>query len=127
MVDATAQRVTEYVLEQAGTGLRTVVILHENGFTPSYIRDDLKEQYDEAEYAKVIDTFRTERPFLAPDVENDPVGERRGILHYHENACVLQLPYSETESILISVSRDAGRELVGFIEACREIVQDSAP
>lgn len=122
MVDDAAQRLTEHVLEKAGDGLRTVIVVEESGFEVSYLREDLQETYTEREFAEVVDAFRLENPFLSPGLKHQPVGERRALVHYHENACIIQIPYSDTETILISLSREAGRDLVGFIESCRKVV-----
>lgn len=122
MVGDAAQRLTEHVLEKAGDGLRTVIVVNKGGFEVSYLRDDLRETYSREGFAEVVDAFRLEQPFLSPGVQHQPVGERRGLVHYHENACIIQIPYSETETILISLSQEAGRDLVGFIESCRQVV-----
>jgi hypothetical protein len=123
MVEETAKRLTEYVMDQAGDELRTVVIVDRDGMDVRYLREDLQQTYTEGTYATVVDSFRLNDPFWSPELESQPVGERRALLHYHERACVIQFPYSESETILISVSREAGRNLVGFIESCREIIQ----
>jgi len=126
MVEETARLLTEYVSDLVGDGLRTVVIVTEDDHTIHYLSDDLQREYTEEAYKEVVDTFRLEDPFLSDDLADTPVGERRALIDYHENACVIQLPFSETETILISVSRDAGRDLVEFIESCREIVRGDA-
>lgn len=74
----------------------------------------------------MVDTFRLEDPFLSPGIESRPVGERRGIVHYHENAFVIQFPVSASESILISLSPDAGRDLMDFLETCRQKVVENS-
>lgn len=122
MVEDAAHRLTEHVLEQAGDGLRTVIVVADSGFEVSYLRDDLQATYTKEGFAEVVDAFRLENPFHSPGLTHQPVGERRALVHYHENACIIQIPYSETETILISLSREAGRDLVGFIESCRNIV-----
>jgi hypothetical protein len=124
MVEETAERLAEYVYDRVGNGLRTVVIVREDDHEIRYLRDDLREEYTSDTYREVVDTFRLDDPFLSPGLTAKPVGERRALIDYHENACVIRLPYSESETILISVSRDAGRDLIEFIESCREIVRE---
>lgn len=124
MVEAAAQQLTEYVYNEAGDELRTVVIVREDGFDIQYLRDDLKETYDPAEYESVVDSFRLDEPYLSPETAEKPVGERNAILHYHENACVIQIPFSTSETILVSVSRQAGQQLVSFLERCRQIAAE---
>lgn len=122
MVEDAAKRLTEHVLEKAGDGLRTVIVVSESGYEVSYLREDLQETYSREGFAEVVDAFRLEQPFLSPGLQQQPVGERRALVHYHENACIIQIPYSKSETILISLSQEAGRDLVGFIESCRQVV-----
>ncbi|SDN15502.1 hypothetical protein SAMN04487949_3518 [Halogranum gelatinilyticum] len=124
MVQQAAQQITEFLRDRAGRGLRTVVIVRDENYDVHYLRSDLEAQYSDETFSEVVDIFRLDSPFLAPDVNSNPVGERRAIIHYHERAFIIQFPFSETESILISLSRDAGRDLLQFIEKCRSIVHD---
>lgn len=114
-----ARRVTEFLHDRIGTDLRTVVIIREEGHDIHYLREDLQERYDGETYGDVVDTFRLEDPYMSPGIEDRPVGERRGIVHYHEHAFVIQFPVSDGESVLISLSRDSGRNLLQFLETCR--------
>ena len=124
MVEETAQILAEYVYDLAGDGLRTVVIVTKDDHEIQYLRDDLKQNYTREGYTEVVDTFRLKNPFLSPDLAGKPIGERRAIINYHESACVIQLPFSESETILISVSRETAKDLIEFIESCREIVRE---
>lgn len=126
MVEDAAERLSEYVYDRVGDGLRTVVIIREDDYKVHYLSDKLKRRYTQEAYTEVVDTFRLENPFLSPGLSGKPVGERRALIDYHENACVVQFPYSESETILLSVSREAGRNLIEFVESCREIVRDQS-
>lgn len=125
MVEDAAQHLTDFVLEKAGDGLRTVLIVHDSGYDVSYLRDDLEKTYTTEGFSQVVDAFRLENHFLDPELKHQPVGERRALVHYHQNACVIQIPYTSTETILVSISREAGRDLVSFIDACRRVVEDT--
>lgn len=126
MVEETVERLTEYVYDRVGDGLRTVVIIREADYEITYLKDTLRQQYTKAEYTQVVDAFRLDDPFLSPGLSGKPIGERRALIDYHENACVIQFPYSETETILLSVSREAGQSLIEFVESCREIVREQS-
>lgn len=126
MVEETAKLLADYVHDRVGDGLRTVVIVNEDDYEIHYLNDGLRRDYTKGAFTEVVDSFRLEDPFQSPELAGKPVGERRAIIEYHENACVIQLPFSASETILISVSRDAGRDLIEFIESCREIVRDEA-
>ena len=123
MVEETAERLTEYLYDRVGDGLRTVVIVRDDDYAIHYLSDELRREYTNETYEAVVDTFRLESPFLSEELADTPVGERRALIDYHENACVIQFPYSASETILISVSREAGRDLIEFVEACRKIVE----
>lgn len=124
MVDDAAERVSEFLRDRVGDGLRTIVVVTEDGWRMAYLREDLKAEYDREGYSAVVDTFRLEGQVLAPETEGLPVGERRALVHYHENAFVIQIPFSRTESLLISLNDSAGASLMGFIEAIRDVVGD---
>lgn len=100
-----------------------MVVVHEDGLNVIHLREDSQREYTTERFAEVVDTFRIEEPLFSPGIEEDPVGERRALLPYHENACVLQLPYSNSVTILVSMGREAGRDLVEFVESCREILR----
>lgn len=119
MTDAGINRVTEYIRDQVGDGLRTVVVVRNDGWELHYLRSDLEDEYTEDEYTEVLTTFRFDESFLSPGTDKYPVGKRRAIVHYHENAVVLQFPLEEHDSVLVSLTPAAGRNLLSFIEECR--------
>lgn len=124
MVEFAAERLTEHLLERIGDGLRTVVIVRDEGYDVSHLREDLERRYSEDEFAKVVDSFRLREPFFDPGIRSSPIGERRAVVHYHSNAFIIQIPFSETDSILVSVTSESGRDLLQFIEKCRQIVKE---
>jgi len=87
MVEEIADLLTEYVYDLVGDGLRTVVIVRDNDHEIRYLKDDLQREYKKEAYAEIVETFRLENPFLSPALEGTPVGERRALIDYHENAC----------------------------------------
>ena len=126
MVEETAELLADYLYDRIGEGLRTVVIIRDDDYEIKYLNDALRQDYTKDTYTEVVDTFRLEEPFLSPGLSGQPIGERRALIDYHENACVIQFPYSEAETILLSVSREAGQDLIEFIESCREIVRENS-
>lgn len=124
MVQEAAERLTTHLRDELGDGLRTVVIVQEDGQEIHYLRNDLRGGYTEHEFAQVVDAFRLDDALIAPEIDDTPVGERRAVVHYHENAFVLQFPFSASESILISINSEAGRHLLQFIEDCRQLVHE---
>lgn len=86
------------------------------------LRDVVQNQYSQEAFSAVVDSFRLDEPFLNPGTHERPVGERKAIDHYHNKAYVLQFPFSEWDSILVSLEREAGRDLLEFIEECRKRV-----
>ena len=124
MARTAAERTAAFVHDRIGEGLRTVVLVNEDDWEVAYLRDDLKAAYGQETYTEVVDAFRLEKGFISPGTTDHPVGERRALVHYHENAFVLQFPFSQTETILVSVTNDAGRDLMGFIETVRQVVHE---
>lgn len=123
MVREAARRLTEFLRETVGDGLRTVVIVQPDDYTIHHLRDDLRSRYNETTYQQVVDSFRLNDPFFSPGIEGSPVGTRHAVVHYHENAFVFQFPFSAEETILASVAPEVGQDLLGFIEECRRFVQ----
>jgi len=83
------------------------------------LRDDPEREYDESTHGEVVEGFRLGESSPAPATGDRPVGERRAVVHYHENTFVLQFPLDGQRTVPASVTRDAGRELLGFVEDCR--------
>jgi hypothetical protein len=122
----TTKRLTKHLYDIVGDGLRTVVVVQHDDIDIEYLREDLEEKYTMEMFAEVIDEFRFEQPLMSPDVKGKPVGERRAVIHYHKNAFVLQFPRSASETILVSLSRDTGIQLLQFIENCRTILEEGS-
>ena len=122
MVKAAAERVTEYLRDLVDDDLRAVVIVAEDDYELHHLAPDLRAKYSKDTFGKVVETFQLKQPLFSPDIREYPIGERRAVVHYHEHAFVLQFPYSAERTILISVTREVGRDLLGFIEECRKLV-----
>jgi hypothetical protein len=122
MVEATAKELTHFLEKRVGNSLRTVVIVKEEGYSVVHINDKLREQYTQESFSDVVESFRLERPHLNPDTHERPLGERKALVHYHQQAFRLQFPFSARESILVSLDCETGRDLLVFIEECRKRV-----
>lgn len=127
MVQQAARDLTGYLKNRVGNNLRTVVITREEGYNIVHLHPELKRDYTEETFEEVVNSFRLKEPFLNPGTHERPIGERRAIVHYHEKAFVVQIPFSEADSILVSLSRETGQSLLQFIEECREqVVQNQS-
>lgn len=115
MVEQVAQRITDFYETALPMDSEQWLLSHD-GFDVSYLSDALRREYSRKTLGEVIDSFRLKNPLFNPGIAGKPIGEHRAIVHYHENAFVTQLPYSEASYILISVDPDVGRDLLGFIE-----------
>jgi hypothetical protein len=124
MTEAAARRIVEYLRDRIGRELRTVVIVREADWEIYYLRDDLQREYTRESFGEVVDHFQLDAPKQPPDVAEWPVGGRRGVVHYHETAFVVQFPVSDTERILISLTPEVGQDLLAFMEACRNLIED---
>lgn len=113
----------EFLQSRVGDHLRTVVILREARYDVVYLNDNIRDKYSRESFSDVVDAFRLDKPFLNPGTNQQPLGERKAVVHYHENAFVLQFPFSEDDSILVSLDRETGRDLLEFIEECRRRVE----
>jgi hypothetical protein len=120
------EQLATHLRDHLGDGLRTVLLVHDDGVEITYIRDDLEEEYTAETFAEVVETFQLDRPFMSPDSPEVPVGERTAVVHAHENAFVLQFPYSESTTVVASLSQDLGSQLLQFIENCRKVIEHGA-
>lgn len=122
MDETAAENLIEFVRGEAGEGLRALAIESEDGYAIEYLRNDLRQKYDEHSYSETIDHFRAEAPTGRSDLGDNPIGPSRALVHYHEHACIIQVPLSGSRTLWISVSRDVATALSTFVESCREIV-----
>jgi len=120
MHDVAITRFEEELVADLRDGLRTFVTITPDDFTVHYLSDELSRRYDEASFDAVLDEFRIDPSFLSADGGDYPIGDRRAIIYYHEHAFVLQIPAGGSRSHLISVTPDVGRDLMRFVERCRE-------
>lgn len=120
MSQRSAHQIADAVREQSGDDVRTVIAIDDDEWDVVYLRDDLKEAYDEAAFDRAVETFHAAAPAASKDVEALPLGGRKAAVYYHENAFVLQFWFDD-HRVLVSVSADAGRELFHFLEECRQL------
>lgn len=116
----TGNQLVTFVRDRIGSSLRTTAVLYEEGCELIYLRDDLQEQYDPAEYERVTDSFRTDIDAGGQGTESAPVGEKQALVHAHEEAFVFQFPHVDCHSILMSVEPDVGSRLRSFLDACQQ-------
>lgn len=118
-----ARGLTEYVKEQCGDDLRTVVLITKDGWDGIYLRDDLKEEYTETVYGDTVNMFRVaEDADLLHDISS-PLGVRHATIFHHETAIVMRFRYSWDEHILVSISPEASHGLLEFLGDCQTLIQ----
>lgn len=118
-----ARRLKQYVQEAVGDDLRTVVLITEDGWKGIYLREDLKQKYSKSVYGETVELFR---PTVDAEFSSDltlPLGTRHAAILHHEEAFVMRFRYSLNEHILVSISPEAGHELLDFLGDCRTIIQ----
>lgn len=116
----TGNRLADYARGQIGDALRTVVVLYENDCVVVYLRDDLRKTYTPEQYREVADSFRTDMRIDAHSSGETSIGQKRSLIHYHENAYVFQFPHDDCHSILMSVKPSVGSRLRSFINECQK-------
>lgn len=118
-----ARRLERFVKETVGDDLRTVVLITEDGWEGIYLREDLKQNYSKSVYEETVELFRpTEDTRFSSDVTL-PLGTRHASIFHHEEAFVMRFRYDWNEHILVSVSPEAGHDLLDFLGDCRTIIQ----
>jgi len=120
MIREAGNQLAEYALNELGDEVRTVAVLYEDDCEVVYLRDDLRESYEPEDYKEVADSFRIEMRGEQHLKKESPIGPKRSIIHYHDNAFVFQFPHDDCHSIILSVAPSVGSDLRSFINACGE-------
>lgn len=111
---------------QVGDHLRSVVVYTADDYEVRYLRDDVADGYDTAEFERGIEEMRFEA--LEADYINDVFGERHGDLHcnatFFEAAVELNFVVDDTTGLAIAIDADYfGRQdslvtyVLGFLDA----------
>lgn len=123
MAKEAARRLKRYVQEVVGDDLRTVVLLTEEGWDGIYLRDDLKAEYTKTVYGETVELFRPTEDRNSSSDLTLPLGTRHASIFHHEKAFVMRFRYSWEEHILVSISPEAGHNLLDFLGDSRTIIQ----
>lgn len=118
-----ARRLEQYVKEAVGDDLRTVVLITEDGWEGIYLREDLKQEYSKSVYGETVELFRPTKDTQFSSDLTLPLGTRHAAIFHHDEAFVMRFRYSWDKHILVSVSPEAGHDLLEFLGDCRTIIE----
>lgn len=112
-----ASRLEDYLQRQMGDSLRAVGYYSPPNVEMTFLRDELKGQYDEAILKSFISKSQDIQHTLT---EMDAgMGEPAANMHVLDNGLVIQFYYDNYDLIFFSMEKSVGREFSEFIEECQ--------
>jgi len=121
-----SQTIAEYCKEAAGSYLRTV-FHYDNGDPETlFIRDDVDEQYAEAELAHYFRLLSATAADEGDQTDALHVGNHHGTLRLYDDALLLNFPQGDGIGTLIALDPEAGREIATFVTRCLARLHESS-
>jgi hypothetical protein len=109
----------EYVRGQAGDALRAVMLFDGDDYRHLYIRSDVEAAYDSSRYSDIAALFADEYDHVLQAESTFDVGRVESMTYVLEDAIVLIFPTRGRRGAALSLDRDAGSNLFGFVHEAR--------
>ncbi|WP_435096792.1 hypothetical protein [Halarchaeum sp. P4] len=119
MTERRYQTLVQFVSTRAQRYFRTAVHYTEDGWEALYRRGDLPAERAERRTSAVVEKARARDPLREPD---SPFGDLDATVELYENGVFIIIRESATEGVIVSLERDAARNLAGFVVECERIV-----
>lgn len=122
MSNLTVDDLTAFLEDRVGERLRSVAYYHEDGYELAYVRDDVAEEYTEAEIDDIFQGIRLEGFANSLEEEQYPHGDLSCVVRCFENAIEMHFPIDEGTGIAVAMEGETFVSNQTFIGTCLEKV-----
>lgn len=117
--------VTEFVRDEVGDRLRSVVAYDEDGYDVVYIRSDVRELYATDALDTIMQDARLqalERPLIA-DAFADDIGDLTCQVKLFDEIVEVNVTLTEAEGVVVAMERPLIHEAESFFEDLRAVAE----
>jgi hypothetical protein len=117
------RRVAEFCRDRAREQFRAAISYGADDWEVVSLREDLRTA-DLRRALPRLHRLVLERDDVVPASEYPALGETVATTEVHEDAVVLHFPDGDRSGLVVTLDREAGQKLVGFLEACTDILRE---
>lgn len=126
MPQESANRLVEYLNEQAGEYLRGAIHYSADDYFTLYLRDDIKSLYPPEKLDELARYYRQEELNQASD-EPFNLGTNHCGVKFYDETILFHFTQGENVGTVITLEPEAGRDIVAFISECLEQLHHNSP
>lgn len=110
--------------DRAGDYFRAAIRYDPDGWEILHLRAGIDRQELEEQLPRLHGIIKDRQAIVRED-EYPPLGESEGAIELHEHGTLLHIREGESAGVVVTLDRDAGRNLAGFVEKCRDLLGTS--
>jgi len=126
METAGADELVGFLRREAGDYFRGAVYYTETDHEVLFMRDDVADLYTDEELAELFDYYRDQNRKQA-EVEPFDLGSDHCTVHFYDDAILFHFMQRAASGAVITLSPEAGRDIVQFITRCLKQLHDNSP
>lgn len=127
MTDQNATDFVEFLREETGACLRSVIRFDGQAHELAYVRDDVRDRYSEGDHERIVASLLAEAAARHEDEELYVHGELDCIVRSFERVIELHFPRSVYSGTAVALDKDAVDDLSGLIETILQRTAFEAP
>lgn len=126
MPEESANRLVDYLEEQAGEYLRGAIHYSEDGYMTLYMRDDVDALYSPAKMEELAEYYQQENRNQSSE-EPFELGTNHCTVGFYDDAILFHFTQGDGLGTVITLEPEAGRNIVGFITECLKRLYYNSP
>lgn len=126
MGDTRPTDLVQYLRGEAGDYLRAALHYSEDNYEVLHVRDDVDARYTDEELGEFVEYYRGKRRQLAPDRPFE-LGNDHCTVSVYDEAILFHFTQGTGVGTIVTLSPEAGRDIVQFITACLEQLYHNSP
>ena len=121
-----ANRLVDFLKQQAGEYLRGAIHYSEDEYVSLYMRDDVDALYSPEKMDELTAYYRQENRDQAAEEPFD-LGTNHCTVNFYDDAILFHFTQGDEFGTVITLEPEAGRDIVGFITECLKQLHYNSP
>lgn len=121
-----ANRLVDFLEEQAGEYLRGAIHYSEDEYVSLYMRDDVDTLYSSEKMDELVAYYRQENQNQTVKEPFD-LGSKHCTVKFYDDAILFHFTQGDEVGTVITLEPEAGRNIVGFITECLKQLHYNSP
>ncbi|WP_232820477.1 hypothetical protein [Halorussus litoreus] len=126
MPQESANRLVEFLEERADEHLRGAIHYSEDGYESLYLREDVDAMYSDKKMTDLAEYYRQQSRVQSSD-KPFALGNCHCNVSFYDDAILFHFSQGDKIGTVITLEPEAGRDIVGFITKCLELLHFDSP